>query len=349
MNKEIRKKSTPSIGIAFGGGAARGFVHIGVLEALSDAGDDRLMPQLIAGTSTGSIIGALYASGMSIEAIKTASEKIGWSREVIDFSQSIRDSLHNLTGLLLPGSIENWLKDAIGIEFDQSRCGFLSSKGLENWINRLIHPKKSFDDLEKKLAIVATEIEKQERVIFTSPDMGKNIDHFITAHSNRFIRSRIVDSCPSIVTAVRASTAIPVIFETVKEKDLRLVDGGIVDQVPVEIAKAMGADIVIGVSLGFVQFFEKPKHPHQSLMNLLELMGKERIVRSLSMADIVIEIPGIEKTSLMDMGQRDTLIAQGKTAMKAQLMDLIRKVENFESRDEQAKEKQQKWQCQKTY
>ena len=330
MNKKTGKKNTPSIGIAFGGGAARGFVHIGILEALSDAGDERLMPQLIAGTSVGSIMGALYASGLSIETIKTASEKIGWSREVIDVSQSIRDSLHNLTAFLLPGSIENWLKNTIGMEFDQSRCGFLSSKGLENWINRLIRPKKSFDDLEKKLAVVATEIEKQERVIFTSPDMGKTIDHYITSHSNRFIRSRIVDSCPSVGTAVRASSAIPVIFETVKEKDLRLVDGGIVDQVPVEIARAMGADIVIGVSLGFVQFFEKPKHPHQSLMNLLELMGREGVARSLSMADIVIEIPGIEKTSLVDMGQRDTLIAHGKAAMNSRLKDLIRKVEDFE-------------------
>jgi len=294
------------------------------------------MPQLIAGTSVGSIMGALYACGLSIETIKTASEKIGWSREVVDVSQSIRDSLQNLTAFLLPGSIENWLKNTIGIEFDQSRCGFLSSKGLENWINRLIHPKKSFDDLEKKLAIVATEIEKQERVIFTSPDMGKTIDHYITGHSNRFIKSRIVDSCPSIATAVRASSAIPVIFETVKEKDLRLVDGGIVDQVPVEIAKAMGADIVIGVSLGFVQFFEKPKHPHQSIMNLLELMGREGVDRSLSMADIVIEIPGIEKTSLVDMGQRDTLIAHGKAAMNSRLKDLIRQVENFEPRGEKA-------------
>lgn len=330
MNQENKKKNTPSIGIAFGGGAARGLAHIGVLEALSEQGDERLMPQLIAGTSVGSIIGALYASGLSIETIKTASEKFGWSREVIDVSQSIRDSLHNLTAFLLPGSIENWLKDAIGIEFNQRRCGFLSSKGLESWINRLIHPKKSFDDLEKKLAIVATDIEKQERVIFTSPGMGKTIDHYITTYSNRFIRSRIVDSCPSLATAVRASSAIPVIFENVKEKDLRLVDGGIVDQVPVEIARAMGANIVIGVSLGFVQFFEKPKHPHQSLMNILELMGREKIARSLSMADIVIEVPGIEKTSLMDMGQKDTLTANGKAAMKAQIKDLIRKVENFE-------------------
>jgi hypothetical protein len=54
------------------------------------------------------------------------------------------------------------------------------------------------------------------------------------------------------------------------------------------------------------------------------------------MADIAIEIPGIEKTSLMDMEQRDTLIAHGKAAMKARLMDLIRRVENFERRDEQA-------------
>jgi len=329
LNRGIRKKSTPSIGIAFGGGAARGFVHIGVLEALSDAGDERLMPQLIAGTSTGSIMGALYASGLSIETMKTVSEKIEWSREVVDVSQSIRDSLHNLTGRLLPGSLENWLKEAIGVEFDQRRGGFLSSKGLEKWINRLIHPKKTFDDLDKKLAIVATEFEKKERVVFTSPDMAKTIDHYITAHSNRFMRSCVVDSCPSIATAVRASSAIPIIFEAVKEKDLRLVDGGIVDQVPVEIARAMGADIVIGVNLGFVQFFEKPKHPHQSLMNLLEIMSWEGIAHSLSMADITIEIPGIEKTSLMDMKQRDTLIVQGKAAMKARLADLIHMVERF--------------------
>jgi NTE family protein len=336
LNKEIRKKNTPSIGIAFGGGAVRGFAHIGVLEALSETGDERLMPQLIAGTSTGSIMGALYASGLSVETIKTECKKIGWSREVVDVSQSIRDSLHNLTGLLLPESLENWLKDAMGVEFDQSRSGFLSSKGLETWINRLIHSEKSFDDLEKKLAIVATEIEKKERVVFTSPDMGKTIEHYITAHSNRFTRSRVVDDCPSIATAVRASSAIPVIFETIKEKDLRLADGGIVDQVPVEIARAMGADIVIGVSLGFVQFFEKPKHPHQSLMNLLEIMSREGIARSLSMADIAIEIPSIEKTSLMDMEQRDTLIAQGKAAMKARLGDLIRRVEESERKDEHA-------------
>lgn len=336
MNKGLTKKSTPSIGIAFGGGAARGFVHIGVLEALSDAGDERLMPKFVAGTSTGSIMGALYASGLSIETIKTASENVAWSREVVDVSRSIRDNLHNLTGLLLPGSLENWLKDAIGIEFDQSRGGLLSSKGLENWINRLIHPVKSFDDLDKKLAIVATEFGKKERVVLTSPDMGKTIDQYFTAHSNRLMRSLVVDSCPSIATAVRASSAIPVIFEAVKEKDLRLVDGGIVDQVPVEIARAMGADIVIGVSLGFVQFFEKPKNPHQSLMNLLEIMSWEGIAQSLSMADITIEIPGIEKTSLMDMEQRDTLIGQGKAAMKARLKDLMRMVENFEHSNGQA-------------
>jgi NTE family protein len=330
LSKEIRKKATPSIGIAFGGGAVRGFAHIGVLEALSEAGDKRLMPQLVAGTSTGSIMGALYASGLSIDTIKSASASIGWSREVVDVFQSIRGALQNLTGYILPGGIENWLKDAMGVKFDKSRGGFLSSKGLESWIDELIHPKKSFDDLEKKLAVVATEIEKKERVVFTSSDMAKAINHYMTGRSNRLMISRIVDSCPSIAKAVRASSAIPVIFETVKEKDLRLVDGGILDQVPVEIARAMGADIVIGVSLGFAQFFDKPKHPHQFLMNAVEVMSHEKIARSLSMADIVIEMPNIEKTSLMDMEQKDTLIASGKAAMKARVEDLIRRVEDCE-------------------
>lgn len=336
LNRDIIMKNPPSIGIAFGGGAARGFFHIGVLEALSDENDERLMPELIAGTSVGSIIGALYASGLSIESIKTATEKFGWSQEVVDVSQSITDTLHNLTGSLLPGSIGKWLKDTMKVEFDQNRGGFLSSKGLEHWINRLIHPKKSFLYLDKKLAIVATEIEKNERVIFTSPEMGKHIDQYMTVHQKRFIRSRIVDSCPSIATAVRSSSAVPIIFENIKSENLRLADGGIVDQVPVEIARAMGADIVIGISLGFAQFFEKPNQPHQSLSKVLEVMSRERIVRSLSKADIAIEIPGIEKTSLIDMQQRDTLIGYGRAAMKAKIQDLIGMVDDFECTDERA-------------
>lgn len=124
-------------------------------------------------------------------------------------------------------------------------------------------------------------------------------------------------------------------FEAIEEKHLRLVDGGIVDQVPAEIARAMGADIVIGVSLGFAQFFEKPKHPNQSFSNLLELMSREGIAHSLSLADIAIEIPGIEKNSLLDMEQRETLIAHGKAAMRDRLEDLIRRVENFKRRDGQ--------------
>ena len=336
LNRDIIMKNPPSIGIAFGGGAARCFFHIGVLEALSDENDERLMPELIAGTSVGSIIGALYASGLSIESIKTATEKFGWSQEVVDVSQSITDTLHNLTGSLLPGSIGKWLKDTMKVEFDQNRGGFLSSKGSEHWINRLIHPKKSFLYLDKKLAIVATEIEKNERVIFTSPEMGKHIDQYMTVHQKRFIRSRIVDSCPSIATAVRSSSAVPIIFENIKSENLRLADGGIVDQVPVEIARAMGADIVIGISLGFAQFFEKPNQPHQSLSKVLEVMSRERIVRSLSKADIAIEIPGIEKTSLIDMQQRDTLIGYGRAAMKAKIQDLIGMVDDFECTDERA-------------
>ncbi len=65
-------------------------------------------------------------------------------------------------------------------------------------------------------------------------------------------------------------------------------------------------------------------------------MSREWIARSLSMADIAIEMPGIEKTSLIDMEKRETFIAYSKTAMKAQIQDLIRKVKDFECNDEQA-------------
>jgi hypothetical protein len=86
---------------------------------------------------------------------------------------------------------------------------------------------------------------------------------------------------------------------------------------------------VIGVSLGFTQVFETPQHPHQSLSNVLELMSREAISRALSMADIAVDIPGIEKTSLIDMQQRDALISQGKAAMMLQMETLKRRVETF--------------------
>jgi NTE family protein len=323
------EKKIPSIGIAFGGGAARGFAHIGVLESLHEAGDTRLLPRLIAGTSVGSIVGALYAAGLSVEAIEQSTRSIGWTREVVDVTSTITESMQSLTGLLLPGGLERWLRETVQIEFDKHRGGVLSTKGLDTWINRLIAPQRSFDDLEKSLAVVATDIERKERVVFTAPEIRRNIQAYFGTHPNRFVETRLIDDCSSVALAVRASSAIPVIFESVKNDGRRLVDGGILDQVPVEIARAMGADIVIGVSLGFSQVHDQPIYPHQLLSNMMDLMTREGIARSLSMADVAIEIRGIEKTSLIDMEQRKALMALGKTAMQAKIPHVRRLVDAF--------------------
>ena len=324
-------ETAPTLGIAFGGGAARGFAHIGVLEALHEAGDARLLPRLVAGTSVGSIMGVLYAAGLSVAAIKQATQSMGWSREVVDVASTLTESLHNLTGLLLPGGLETWLKASARIEFDKYRGGVLSAKGLEGWIERLIAPKRSFEELQRPLAVVAADIEKRQRVILTTPQMGRNIQAWIDDHPDSALQTRIVDDCPSVGTAVRASSAIPVVFESVKSGDRRLADGGILDQVPVAIARAMGAKVVIGVSLGFSQVFDSPIYPHQLLSNVMALMTREGIARSLSLADIAIEIPDIEKTSLIDMKQRDVLIEQGKTAMRQRIADLVRLVDAVEA------------------
>jgi len=329
-NKRLRNKP-PSIGIAFGGGAARGFAHIGILEALHEAGDARLLPRLIVGTSVGSIMGALYAGGLSVTAINQATRSMAWSREVVDVASTVTESLQNLTGLLLPGAIERWLKENVQVDFDNHRGGVLSTKGLESWINRLIAPQQSFDDLEKPLAVVATDIERRERVILTAPEISLNIQAYIDSHPNRFIGTRLIEDCTSVAKAVRASSAIPVIFEGVTIDGRRLVDGGILDQVPVEIARAMGANIVIGVNLGFSQVYDQPIYPHQLLSNVMDVMTQEGIARSLSMADIAIKIPGIEKTSLIDMKQREMLIERGKAAMQGKPADLRRLVDIVEN------------------
>ncbi|MBU4509868.1 patatin-like phospholipase family protein, partial [bacterium] len=185
---EFKKKGL-KIGLALGGGSARGFAHIGVIQVLQAYG---IPIDIIAGTSIGSLVGSLYAAGDSIENMEKAVLLLN-KRKML----SLMDFTIPRSGLIRGNKIENMLIDW----------------GLED---------KTFDELNIPFAAVATDIESGERVIL---HQGKVAD------------------------AVRASISIPGIFIPVKYDDRYLVDGGVVDPVPVDLAKKMGADIVIAVSL----------------------------------------------------------------------------------------------------
>jgi len=183
------KKKGLKIGLALGGGSARGLAHVGVILALEAY---NIPIDIIAGTSIGSVIGGLYASGATIEQLEEVALSIKKSKTL-------------------------FMLDPV---FPHS--GLISGDRIEKMLNKFAIKDKTFDDLKIPFAAVATDVESGAEVIL---NQGKVID------------------------AVRASISIPGIFTPVKYQDYYLVDGGVVNPVPVDVVQMMGADIIIAVSL----------------------------------------------------------------------------------------------------
>tara|TARA_Y100000310_G_C20631790_1_gene789042 strand:- start:659 stop:1594 length:936 start_codon:yes stop_codon:yes gene_type:complete len=173
------------IGVALGGGAFKGFAHIGILKVLEKNG---IRPDYVAGTSAGAIIGALYCSGKSVKEIEKIIHKTNFG-ELLDF--------------VLPNE------------------GFLAGDRIEKYVGDLIDNVK-FEDLEIPLQIVAADLKTGDKIIFNKGD---------------------------VADAVRASISIPIIFEPKHDGRRLLVDGGVVDPLPVSVVRNMGASYVIAVDV----------------------------------------------------------------------------------------------------
>ena len=177
------------IGLALGGGAAWGLAHVGVLEALEKEG---IPIDMIAGTSTGAFIGALYARDKDVRQIK---------KLAVDMME--RKRLASLVDLALP------------------RSGFIRGRKIKELLKSIIGDVK-FEDLRIPLSCVATDIMTGEEVIINQG---------------------------SVLEAVRASISIPVIFAVAKVQGRYLVDGELTNPVPANVARQMGADLVIAVNV----------------------------------------------------------------------------------------------------
>jgi NTE family protein len=185
LSEKGKKKK---VGLALGGGYARGLAHIGVLEVLEREG---IPIDIITGTSIGSLIGALYAREKDAALIKKQATQLDWI------------GVTSLVDLTLPKS------------------GFIGGKRVTNLLRRFIGDVQ-FKDLDIPLACVATDIINGEEVVLNEGP---------------------------VLEAVRASISIPVIFKVARTRGRYLVDGGLVNQVPVSVAKKMGADFVIAVDI----------------------------------------------------------------------------------------------------
>ena len=234
------------IGLALGGGAARGIAHIGVLEVLER---ENIPIDVIAGTSAGALVGALYAQGKKSTEIKEIAQKLDWKKRL------------RLIDLALP------------------RMGFIGGRRLKELVNS-ITGDIDFKDLKIPLSCVATDIVTGEEIVINEG---------------------------SVLEAVRASVSLPVIFAAVKRENRYLVDGGLVNQVPVSVARQMGADIVIAVNVlphleqRAAKLHKKEKSGKEKKPSLFDIItqtiniSSSRLLESsLSGADVIIEpvVPG---------------------------------------------------------
>lgn len=284
-----------SIGLVLSGGGIRGAAHIGVLKALKE---ENIQINMISGTSAGSIIAGFYAYGFNSEEMRILANKV--SRRYIDVDYTgIFDSMFNL---LLRRSI--------------NMSGVILGNRLESFFSSVTKGAR-LQEVRIPLAIVAVDINNTNIVIFTNQTRGlmRRDDYVYVSEA-------------SIATAIRASIAIPGIFSPKVLGKMRLVDGGVRANLPVEIMRQMGADRVIGVNLGY------SGTPQPQVDNVLEISMQAinlmlyQINRSnLESADVLIT-PEIMDHGLTDFNKMDYLVDCGYQAGR-EAMPAIKRLLNM--------------------
>ena len=264
------QKKRPKIALVLSGGGARGIAHIGVLQWFED---NRIPVDMVAGTSMGGLVGGIYATGKTPAEMRKLIEEIDWddvlrsspSYEELSFRRK-QDRRENQT------VIEFGLKNGVTIP-----SGFNSGHKVGLILDRLTLPYsevRDFDELVVPFRAVATDMIEGEAVVLKDG---------------------------SLSNALRATMAIPGVFAPVERDGKILADGGLVNNIPTDIAKQMGADVIIAVDIG-TPLSTDPK-ALESIGGVLSqsigiaLIGNDR--RNLRLADIIIA-PDLGKYTLFD-------------------------------------------------
>jgi NTE family protein len=247
----------PKVALALGGGAARGFAHVGVIKVLEAQG---IVPDIVVGTSAGSVVAALYAGGAN-------------GFELQKLALGMDDT-----------SVSDWVLPDRGI---------IRGEALQNYVNSALG-NRPMEKLPRVLGVVATDLQSGEMIVFRRGNVGM---------------------------AVRASSSVPGIFQPVRIGNREYVDGGLVSPVPAQVARELGADIVIAVDIS-----SKPKGAKVSgiidvLLQTFTIMGATLAQRELGLADVVIR-PDVGGISGTDFESKHLAILEGEKAATAKIEEL---------------------------
>ncbi len=287
----------PKIGVALSGGGARGAAHVGVLRVLEEL---RIPVDYIAGTSMGSIIAGLYASGMTLDEIEHALVTMDWEhifdddppREELSFRRKRDDDLYLIKAK--PGIRDGELKFPAGL---------IQGQKFDLALRRLTLPVvaiEDFDQLAIPFRAVASDIGTGQEVVLGNGDLAR---------------------------AMRASMAVPGAFAPALIGGKVLVDGGITNNLPISVVRDMGADIVIAVDIS------TPLADPDEVRNVLEITAQltsimtrtntEQQIASLTDRDILI-VPDLGEVSSADFTRAGEAIPSGQAAAEAKRARLAR-------------------------
>lgn len=255
--------SSPKIGLALSGGAALGIAHIGALQALAD---HNIKISCVAGTSAGAVVAACFAFGMTPAQISERAKNLSWYK------------LSN---------------------FSFSRMGLTTTDAIGKMMVEILGDV-NIEDAHIPLAIVATNIENGEAIIFKKG---------------------------SLAQAVMASVCIPGMFVPTEYQDKMLTDGGLVKNLPLSLLSEMGAEFKIGVNLAKWRKYKKPTNLIDVTLSALDILTHKQTNQDALLADAIIE-PHLEQFTTSDFKKAAELINEGYRATVFALSKIINGVSN---------------------
>lgn len=298
---KFQNTNSPKIGLALSGGGTRGIAQIGVLKAFEEAG---IEISYIAGTSIGSIIGGLYASGYSPEEIENVTRSF-------DFSTLFSDSRERKS-MFFTQREEN-KRSLFSIRFNGFKPyfpqGFAAGQRVTSILTDLTIRANytcggNFDNLHIPFRVIATDIGAGKEVVIGGGSMAD---------------------------AMRASIAFPLAFTAVDFEGKKLMDGGIVTPIPVDVCRRMGADFVIAVNTAsHLLPAEEVTSPVDVANQVTTIMQQETLLEQLGLADMIITPPLIDIENF-DMSRHDSLIIIGYNEAKKAIGDIRRHLEKNKS------------------
>jgi NTE family protein len=300
--RAVQPGARPIVGLAFGGGSARGIAHVGVIRWLEE---HRIPIDVAAGTSMGGLVGGAFASGMDAGELQTFIKSLDWDQLFGGSTFAYKNIRRKSDARAYPSRLEFGLKGGI-----VPPTALNSGEYVELLLGRIAAPYydvESFDDLPTPFRTVAVDLLSAAPVVMRRG---------------------------SLADAMRATMSLPLIFPPVEANGHVLIDGGTMNNIPADVVKAMGADHVVAINVGDLSDLDSVSYTMLGLAgNTLDAMMRASTRRALASADVIVNVP-LKQYGSLDWRRAADLIEEGyraAEAMRAELLPLAVSVEEFDA------------------